>query len=180
MANPKKDRVAPPLMRVFRAAHADRDATQTIDIRENGERVLASRRVTARAPISESEMRRLVDSDLTDLLNTTNLGSAEDLSEVPEVRKSVLNFGIPDLAHRSILDNANAEVAREIESALVNFEPRLARKSIRARRDTTVNPEELRVRFLVSAELRLQPVDVPVEFVAEVELDSGKIRVDRA
>ena len=54
------------------------------------------------------------------------------------------------------------------------------RGSIKARRDDTVSPDELRVRFLVSAALRMQPVDVPVQFVAEVELDSGKIRIDRA
>ena len=36
-----------------------------------------------------------------------------------------------------------------------------------------------RVRFLVSADLRLHPVNVPMEFVAEIELDSGKIKIDR-
>jgi type VI secretion system protein ImpF len=42
-----------------------------------------------------------------------------------------------------------------------------------------VSPDELRVRFLVSAALKTQPVEVPVQFVAEVELDSGKIKLDR-
>jgi type VI secretion system protein ImpF len=37
----------------------------------------------------------------------------------------------------------------------------------------------MHIRFLVSAELRLQPLDVPVEFTAEVELDSGKVRIER-
>src|SRR4029077_2419796 len=46
-------------------------------------------------------------------------------------------------------------------------------------RDDTVSPDELRVRFLVSAALRTQPVEVPVQFIAEVELDSGKIKIDR-
>ena len=179
MANPKKDRVAAPLLRAFRAAHAARAAKAAGDIREDGERVIASRRVTARAPISEGELRKLVSADLVDLLNTTNLGSAEDLSEAPQVRKSVLNYGIPDLARRTLLDNANAEIAQEIENALINFEPRLARKSIKARRDETATEDELRVRFLVSAELRLHPTNVQMNFIAEVELDSGKIRLDR-
>jgi type VI secretion system protein ImpF len=180
MATPRRDRLAAPLMRGFRVAHAERDSKQAIDIRESGERVIASRRVTARAPISEGELRRLVNADLVDLFNTTNLGAVEDLSEAPEVRKSVLNYGIPDLAHRSLQDSANVEIAKEIEVALFNFEPRLARKSIKARLDPTVDPEELRVRFLVSAELRLQPTNVQMQFVAELELDSGKIRIDRA
>ena len=179
MANLKRDRVAAPLMRAFRTAHAARDAKAPVDIREDGERVIASRRVTARAPISEGELRKLVHADLVDLLNTTNLGSIEDLSEAPEVRKSVLNYGIPDLARRTLLDNANAEIAQEIENALMSFEPRLQRKSIKARRDATVTEDELRVRFLVSAELRLHPANVQMNFIAEVEVDSGKIRIDR-
>jgi type VI secretion system protein ImpF len=70
-------------------------------------------------------------------------------------------------------------VSREIEVALVDFEPRLARNSVRARRDMSTGAEELKLRFLVKADLRARPVNVPVEFVAEVELDSGKIKIDR-
>ena len=55
----------------------------------------------------------------------------------------------------------------------------MSRGSIKARRDDTVSPDELKVRFLVSAALKTQPVEVPVQFVAEVELDSGKIKIDR-
>jgi type VI secretion system protein ImpF len=179
MAAPKNDRLAPPLMHAFRAAHAARDAQVEVDIRDRGERVIAPRRVMARAPITERELRRLVDSDLAALLNTTNLDSAQDLSAAPEVRKSVLNFGFPDLARRTIDEGRVFDIAREIETALANFEPRLVRDSIKARRDTSVEPEQLRVRFLVNAELRIEPVNLPVEFIAEVELDSGRIKVDR-
>ena len=179
MVAPKNDRLAPPLMHAFRAAHLERDAKTPVDLRDQGERVIASRRVTARAPISERELRKLVNSDLVALLNTTNLDSAEDLSTAPEVRKSVLNFGFPDLARRTIDEQGVFDIAQEIETALGDFEPRLARDSIKVRRDNTVMPDELRIRFLISAELRVQPVNLEMEFVAEVELESGKIKVDR-
>ncbi len=179
MVAKKTDRLAPPLMHAFRAAHRERDAKETIDIRENGERVIASRRAAARAPISEGELRKLVGSDLLALLNTINLDSAEDLSTAPEVRKSILNYGFPDLGRRTIDEEGVFDIAQEIETALSDFEPRLARNSIKVRRDNTVNSDELRIRFLINAELRVQPVDVPMQFVAELELDSGKIRIDR-
>ena len=83
------------------------------------------------------------------------------------------------VTHRTIDENEVSGVAREIETALRDFEPRLVAGSIKARRDDTVSPDELRVRFLVSAALKTQPVEVPVQFVAEVELDSGKIKLDR-
>jgi len=180
MATNKNDRLAPPLMFAFRAAHDKRDAKQRLDLRdEAGERVIAPRRVTTRGPISESGLRREVMIDLMSLLNTTNLDSAEDLSTLPAVRGSILNYGFPDLSWRTIDESGLAELAREIETALADFEPRLARGSIKAKRDGTVSAEELKLRFLVKADLRAQPVNVPVEFVAEVELDSGKIKIDR-
>jgi type VI secretion system protein ImpF len=179
MTSRRNDRLAPPLMHAFRAAHRERDAALPVDIREQGERVLAPRRVTTRAPITEAELRRLVGSDISALLNTINLASAEDLTDAPEVRKSILNFGFPDLTGISIAENRVFGVAKLLDTALRDFEPRLAPGSIKIRRDETVSAEELRVRFLVSAELRVEPVDVPMEFVAELELDSGKIKIDR-
>jgi type VI secretion system protein ImpF len=176
---PKNDRLAPPLMHAFRAAHRQRDATVKVDIRDQGERVLASRRLTARGQISETELRKAVNTDLVDLFNTVNLGAIEDLSMAPEVQKSIVNFGFPSLTRRTIDESEVGGVAREIETALRDFEPRLVPGSIKARRDDTVSPEELRVRFLVAAALKAQPIEVPVEFVAEVELDSGKIKLDR-
>jgi type VI secretion system protein ImpF len=180
MASNKNDRLAPPLMYAFRAAHEKRDAKKRMDLRdEAGERVIAARRITTKSPISESGLRREVMTDLLSLLNTTNFGAAEDLSTLPAVRSSILNYGFPDLSWRTIDENSLGGVAREIEVALADFEPRLARDSIKAKRDMTVGAEELRLRFVVKADLRAQPVNVPVEFVAEVELDSGKIKIDR-
>jgi type VI secretion system protein ImpF len=181
MTSPRNDRLAPPLMYAFRAAHEKRDAKQKLDLRdEGGDRVIAARRVTTRGPISESGLRREVMIDLINLLNSTNLDAAEDLSATPAVMKSILNYGFPDLASRTLDENGVRDVAREIEVALGDFEPRLARDSIRASRDMAIRDDELRVRFVVKADLRARPVNVPVEFVAEVDLESGKIKVDRA
>jgi type VI secretion system protein ImpF len=180
MVSPRNDRLAPPLMYAFRAAHEKRDAKQKLDLRdEGGDRVIAARRVTTRGPISESGLRREVMTDLVSLLNSTNLNSAEDLSSTPAVKQSILNYGFPDLSIRTLDENGVRDIAREIEIALGDFEPRLARQSIRATRDMTIGDDELKVRFIVKADLRARPVNVPVEFVAEVELDSGKIKIDR-
>jgi type VI secretion system protein ImpF len=175
----KNDRLSPPLMYAFRAAHRERDAAVQVDIRERGERVIASRRVASRTPISENELRKLVNSDLDALFNTTNLGAVEDLSSAPAVRNSIVNFGFPDLTRRSIDEAGVNEIAREIETALRAFEPRLVKGSVKARRDDAATADTLRVRFLVLGELRALPVNVPIEFLAEVETDSGKVRIDR-
>jgi type VI secretion system protein ImpF len=180
MAFKREERLAPPLMFAFRAAHEKRDAKKAADLRDaNGQRVLAPRRAANRAPISESGLRREVNADIVDLLNTVNLDSALDLDEAPEVKRSVLNFGLPDLSNRTIDDHRLVEISKELETALRNYEPRLVSGTLVVGRDPLVESEALRIKFFIKADLRSEPLDVAVEFVAEVELDSGKIKVDR-
>jgi type VI secretion system protein ImpF len=180
MANAGNERFAPPLMYAFRVAHEKRDAKAKLDLRdEAGERVIAARRLMTRSRVSDSTLRREVMIDLICLFNTTNLDAAEDLSSLPAVRASILNYGFPDLARRTIDENSLYEVAREIETALADFEPRLVRNSIQTKRDLSNSAEGLKLRFLVKADLRSRPANVPVEFVAEIELGSGTIKIDR-
>ena len=180
MAQKRSDRLAPPLMYAFRAAHERRDAAKALDLRNaGGERVIAARRAPSRAPISESGLRREVSGDLVDLLNTTNLDAAVSLEDAPHVARSVLNFGFPDLSTWTIDEQRLIEISREIERCLTTFEPRLATQTLKVGRDPFIDIEALKIKFFIKADLRAEPIDVPVEFVAEVELDSGKIKVDR-
>ena len=70
-------------------------------------------------------------------------------------------------------------VQGEIERALTIFEPRLDATTLKVGRDPFVDAEALRVKFFIAADLRAEPMEVPVEFTAEMELDTGKIKVDR-
>jgi type VI secretion system protein ImpF len=176
----KKDRLSPPLMYAFRSAFEARDAKKKIDLRdEGGERVIASRRVSLRTAISEPVLRREVASDLESLMNTVALESSLDLDAAPQVRRSILNYGLPDLAHRTIDEFSLGDIKDEIRTVLSNFEPRLLPETIRVARDEDIDQGELKIRFIVNAELFCDPVNVPVEFIAEVELDSAKVQISR-
>jgi type VI secretion system protein ImpF len=178
-ATRRKDRLSPPLMYAFRAAHAARDAKKKLDLRdEAGERIIAGRRSVTRSPISEPILRREVASDLEALLNTVALESADDLDGLDDVKRSILNHGLPDIAHRTIDEGTLDEIPREIREALLNFEPRLARDSIQVARDTGVEAHELKIRFVVRADLCCEPVNVPVEFIADIELN-GSVQIHR-
>lgn len=180
MALKKHERLAPPLMFAFRVAHEAGDARKSLDLRDaGGERVIAPRRAPSRAPISEAALRREVNDDLVDLLNTTNLDAAVNLDETPQVARSVLNFGFPDLSTRTIDEHRLTEISLEIERALTTFEPRLSAGTLKVGREPHVDVEALRLKFFIRADLRAEPMDVPVEFIAEVDLDSGKFKVDR-
>jgi type VI secretion system protein ImpF len=177
----RKNRLSPPLMHAFRSAFEQKDARQKLDLRdEAGERIIAARRAAARTTISEPTLRREVARDLEALVNAIAMESTQDLAGFEAVRKSILNYGLPDLIHRSIDEAGVDQIEREIVTTLQNYEPRLVAGTIEVRRDASLDKDELKVRFLVRADLMCNPVNVPVEFVADVELDGGGVSVKRA
>jgi len=176
----RKDRLSPPLMYAFRGAHAARDAKVKLDLRdEAGERIISGRRAAVRTAITEPNLRREVAYDLDALMNTIALESAEDLRRFEHVRSSVLNFGLPDIAHRTIDELSIDDICEEIKSALLRHEPRLVSNTIRVAKHPEHDEAELKLRFVVRADLTCEPLNVPVEFVADVELDSGSVTVGR-
>ena len=171
-----------PLMYAFRSAAAVGDAKEKQDIRtQDGERVLASRRATAtrRRGLSDSELKRLMSADLEALLNTTNLESADPelIDELPFVKKSILNFGLPDLANKTVDETIRIDAIRDdLRRAIMQYEPRLLPKTLSITRDTE-NEGDLSIRFVVTSDMRADPVPTSVEFVTEVELQSGDIKI---
>jgi type VI secretion system protein ImpF len=175
----RKTRISPPLMRAFRAAHEAKDATTKIDLRTtDGDRIVAGRRLRPRQVITEKVLRHEVARDLDALLNTIAMESTVDMADAPFARKSIVNFGLPDISGLTIDSTEIKRIPDEIRAAVVNFEPRLASASLQIERDLTLDPAELKVRFLVRADLTCYPVQIPVEFVADI-VESGKIVVNR-
>ena len=175
----RQSRLSPPLMHVFRTAHEAKDAKRIIDQRnEAGERVIAGRRLRARQIITESMLRREVSRDLDALLNTVALDATVDMENAPHVRKSILNFGLSDIALHTIDENSVEEIPDDIRTAIINYEPRIAADTLRIERDKQVDPVELKIRFVICGELVCHPVHVPVEFVADI-VETGKIVVNR-
>ena len=179
------ERLRAPLMYAFRSAAAAGDAKKQLDIRtEEGERVIASRRNTGerRRSLSDSVLKGLLAEDVAALLNTIDLesGAPELVDGLPYVKNSILNYGLRDLSDKTIDETQRIDgIRHELETALKRFEPRLLSRTMRIERDTE-NEDELTIRFVVRSDMRADPVPTSVEFVTEVELDSGEIRIDRA
>ncbi|ACK51293.1 type VI secretion system lysozyme-related protein [Methylocella silvestris BL2] len=177
----RKNRLSPPFMHAFRSAFEQKDSRQKQDLRDAaGDRIIAPRRAAVRATISEPNLRREVARDLEALVNAVAFESTEDLSDFDGVRKSILNYGLPDLIHRTIDEAGVNLIEDEIANALRRYEPRLVANTIKVSRDDNLDKDELKVRFLVRADLICAPVNVPVEFIADVEIDSGDVVVKKA
>jgi len=178
----ESERLRAPLMFAFRSAAEARDAKKEIDIREGGERVLAARRAinTNRRSLSDSALRALLAEDLSNLLNTVDLESAapELVSGLDRVRKSIVNYGLPDISNRVVGEVRLREIQSELRETLIRYEPRLLKHTMVVKQDEAGSSDQ-QIRFVVTADMRADPVPTSVEFITEVEFDTGEIRVSR-
>lgn len=167
-------------MQAFREAARARDSRKIADERDaSGDRIIAGRRNMARRATNEQALRRELSEDLSTLLNTVNLGSTLDISDMPLVAKSILNFGLADISSITVDEMAVVDVSAELCEILKSFEPRLVPESIEVERAADVDAVDMKVSFTIRAEMRASPVDVPVEFVADLELETARMQISR-
>jgi len=127
--------------------------------------------------VSLQKLRQSVLRDLTWLLNTPNLASTEELAEYPEVRRSVLNFGVPSFSGvvQSRIDPADIE--RAIQEAVLRFEPRLLGKSVKVKLLGNEEAEHNSLQLQIIAELWAQPVPLRLFLKTELDLELGAVHV---
>ena len=125
---------------------------------------------------NESALRATVRRELAWLLNTTNLESSVDLDSYPQVRSSVLNYGVPDLAGRSLNSRAVLRRAREIRDAVLAFEPRIDPASLNVELSNKVERENS-LTFLIEADVRSAVRAIPIKLRTDVEADSSAVTV---
>ena len=128
--------------------------------------------------LSPARLRECVRRDLTWLFNTTSLSSMQELGDVPDVLRSVLNYGMPDLSGRT----ASSVDVRSLEQLLLrviwDFEPRLIKKSVKVA--IVVNEQLMNhnaMVFDIEAELWAQPLPLRLFFRTEIDLENGGVNV---
>ena len=125
---------------------------------------------------NESALRATIRRDLAWLLNTTNLGSLVDLEPYPRVQESVLNYGLSDLAGRTLNRRAVLARAREIRKAIRVYEPRMRHDSLTVDPiDDDAQPHSL--TFLIQGDITSAAQTMPVKFRTEVEAETTAVNV---
>jgi len=128
--------------------------------------------------ISMRRLRESVLRDLAWLLNTTPLSQTEDLSGVPAARESVIDYGMRDLAGLTLSGVDPHELERAIRDAIVRFEPRIEKKSLRVRAVMPDDPQHRNaLAFEIEGDLWGQPVPTRLYLKSEVDLEDGSMSV---
>ncbi|MEJ1354416.1 MAG: type VI secretion system baseplate subunit TssE [Candidatus Sedimenticola sp. (ex Thyasira tokunagai)] len=128
--------------------------------------------------LSMRKLREGVLRDLSWLLNSVNLSAVQDLDEYPEVARSVVNYGMPDLAGHTASGVDIHALERLLRQAILDFEPRLMRNTVKVRlrlADSQMNHNAM--TFDIEGELWAQPVPLHMFMKTEIDLEVGQVTV---
>lgn len=138
--------------------------------------------------MTAAQLQRAVLRDLIWLLNAETVGadaSAEkpggsDLSDLPHVRRSVLNYGVSIPTGSRLIADSGPAIARAIREAILTFEPRILKDSlvVEPQMTGTEPRDHHELQFSIRGQLWAQPV--PLEFLLRtaVDADTWRLTVD--
>ncbi len=136
--------------------------------------------------VSSEVLREAVRRDLEALFNTERFEAGYlltdeeyntisndllDLRDFPEVRRSVVNFGVPSFAGRSGSSFDKKNLAKEIKEILGVFEPRLKRDSIKV--VVSTDPKK-GLKIDIDGLLIMTPTPERLRFRTSIDLNNGQ------
>lgn len=163
------------ILQVFRASHNEKDAHHRREISGDGITKLTSARKQRRFGVSETELRQHLEADLAALLNTIHLEAICPLDDTPHVADSIVNYGFRDLSGLGKVALNTPAVVATLRESLIRFEPRLIAESLDVQIRDTSNGKTHHLAVFVTAEMLGDPVDVSLDFDAEIDLGAGKM-----
>lgn len=122
-----------------------------------------------------NDLRASIKRELDDLLNDTALESVIDLTPYPEVRTSVLNYGLPDIAGKTYSRSAQAQQQKDLTRVIRTFEPRLSKVQVEWELFST-DPGE--ITFTIRGEISDTTGDSPVRYKTKLEIDTAVFKIE--
>jgi type VI secretion system protein ImpF len=128
--------------------------------------------------LSLSKLREGIIRDLAWLFNSGNLETTEDLSDYPHVARSVVNFGLPDLAGKTVSGLDVKAVEKMLKQIIQDFEPRILGNTLRihvSSQESAMSANAL--TFDIDGEMWAQPTPQRLFLRTEIDLESGAFAV---
>ena len=117
-----------------------------------------------------NDLRVSIKRELDHLLNVTAFESVVDLTPYPEVRKSVLNYGLPDIAGRTYSRSAKVQRQKDLMRVIADFEPRLSHVQIEWDIYST-DPGE--ITFTIRGDITDAAGSMQVRYKTKLEIDTA-------
>ena len=120
------------------------------------------------------KLKKSVLRDLEWLLNTGCLATTQDLSDYPQVKHSVCNYGIQDLTGNPISSVDSAALEDTLRQAILDFEPRIIPKSLRVR---VTHMEPNNVTFEIEGEIWTLRIPERLYLKTRIDLETGNAEI---
>ncbi len=127
--------------------------------------------------LSRSRLREAVLRDLSWLFNTAQLASSEPLDAYPEVRRSVLNYGLPVVSGQTISSVDPVKLSAQIRQSIIDHEPRILASTLKVEALMTEASfdQHNQISFRISGQLWAQPVPLELLLHTDVDLETGRV-----
>lgn len=147
-------------------------------------------RLTDNAPESRTErredrvidlraLREIVQRDLSWLLNTPNSAGKIDPLRFPHAARSVLNFGIREVAGDFSTETRAELIRKSIAEAVRAFEPRIHPGSITVELRVDLAERQSVIHFDIRADMWAQPLPVELYLRSQVDVTTGELELER-
>ena len=125
---------------------------------------------------NEAALRATLKRDLAWLLNTVSLETSIDLDPFPQVKTSVVNYGVADLAGQAATHRIVMQRARDIRSAVRTYEPRISEKSLHVE-PVLEQERENKITYIIHGDITAAVNAMPVTFKTDVEADTSSVTI---
>lgn len=125
---------------------------------------------------NEAALRMTIKREVAWLLNTVAFDVNGVLDAYPQVKTSVINYGVPDLAGKVNTRRGVVARAREIRKAIHTFEPRIAPDSL------VVEPGDNRERsntvtYQIRGDITAAANAMPIKLRTDIDADLATVTV---
>ncbi len=130
----------------------------------------------SRGELTATDMRESIVRNLTWILETTYMEESVDLSRWPNVRNSVLNFGVPEFTGLLVSDVDCFTIEQKIGKAIRLFEPRLFKETLEVKMISDEMVMERRsLKLLICGDCFDGAAQHHIRVTAELDPESGRI-----
>ncbi|MBB95307.1 MAG: type VI secretion system baseplate subunit TssE [Rhodobacteraceae bacterium] len=129
--------------------------------------------------IDVARLREIIQRDLSWLLNTTNLESTFDADLLPNVARSVLNYGLSEVSGEFSTARRAERIRASIERAIELHEPRIIPGSVAVSLAPDEKKGQMMVALDIHADMWAQPMPLELYLRSVVDVTTGEVSVER-
>lgn len=130
--------------------------------------------------IDISRLRDIIQRDLSWLLNTHNIEGSFDAQALPNVARSVLNYGLSEVSGEYSTAHRAEKIRKSILRAIEVHEPRIIPGSVDVSLTTDDKSGDMTVALIIRADMWAQPMPLELYLRSKVDVVTGEIAVERS